>query len=175
MRELSTPWPKLLGCIIGIAAAGLILWDIEEWWSIFQLWRDGFGDARILTPDWSSLLVAIVLLFLSYFVYRGRNWARRTLIVLVVCLGGLAIVAYVEGAVENASRFYQDVPKITLGIRVAQARFILGEVGLRFFFLAPCAFLVCALCHRDVAAAFHRDATKRSNQSMGADSEQPRA
>lgn len=165
MRPLSTPWPKLIGCIVGMGSAGLILWDIDEWWSIFQLRRDGFGDTRILGSDWSSLLVALVLLFLSYFLYRGRNWARRTLIVLIICLGGLALVAYGVAAVENAARPYQNLPETTLGMRVAEARFILGQVGLRFFFFAPCAFLVCALCHRDVAATFHRDAVKRSERT----------
>jgi hypothetical protein len=165
MRELSITWPKLIGRIIGIALAGLILWEVHDWYGRFEIWRGGFKGQHIVFVEWASLLLTIVLLFLGYFLYRARDWARRTLIVLGICLGGLVILDGAINAVQAASRAYEGAPKITLETRAGQACLILGMVGLRFFFVAPYAFLICALCHRDVAAGFHREATKRSNQA----------
>src|SRR5438067_13735165 len=63
------------------------------------------------------------------------------------------------------SRIY-DARVITFEMRIQQALGFMGEVGVALSVLAPQAFVICALCHRDVAATFQREITERSNQAM---------
>jgi hypothetical protein len=165
MRALSIGWPKLAGGIVGITAAGLILWQLGEWWNRFEQWRYGPWPVHIQFAEWLSLLVTVALLFLAYFLYRARDWARRAVIIAGICLGGFTLCDRAVNAVQAESRIYEGTPK-TLEMRIGQTCGILREVGLPFVFLAPYAFFLCALCHRDVAATFHRGNTERSNQAM---------
>jgi hypothetical protein len=179
MRDLSTSWPKLAGGFVGLSIAGLTLWEVREWWGRFQLWRDGRPGARpmvftewlslILFPEWVLLLITIIFLFLGYFLYRARDWARRTVTIVLSCLGSLVFFSITIKAVQDElqwqSRLLENTP-MTLEFRIGQVFAILAHMGWALVFLAPYAFFVCALCHRDVAAAFRRGATKRSNQSL---------
>ena len=159
MRRLSVAWPKLLGATVAFTSLGLIIWQAEFWW-----WRYGVVHRSIEFLGWLSLLAPIFLLFLSYSLYHARDWARRAVVVLGICVGIFATFAFSMRAVAE-SRIY-DAHVITFGMRIQQVLGFMGEVGVALSVLAPHAFVICALCHRDVAATFHREITERSNQAM---------
>jgi len=149
MRQLSIAWPKLLGRTVGIASLGLILWQVRFWW-----WRYGVVHISIELLGWLSMLVPIFLLILSFPLYRAREWARRGVVVLGICIGIFTIFVFGVRAVAE-SRIH-DAREITFEMRVWQTFAIIGEAGLALSVLAPHAFVICALCHRDIAATFHR-------------------
>ena len=179
MRDPSIPWPKLVGSAVGLSTAGLIFWEVREWWGRFMLLYHGYTGtghmvfaewlSLILLPEWVALIATIVLLLLSHFLYRGRNWARRTVIIIGICLGSLVFISNAITAIQTESIIYQDTPK-TLEIRVGQVCGFLGQVGRELLFLAPYAFFIGALCHRDLATAFHGKRAERANPGDAADS-----
>jgi len=159
MRRLSVAWPKLLGATVAFTSLGLIIWQAEFWW-----WRYGVVHISIEFLGWLSLLAPIFLLFLSYPLYHARDWARRGVIVLGLCVIVFALFGFGMRAVAE-SRIY-DARVITFEMRIHQALGFMGEVGVALSVLAPHAFVICALCHRDVAATFQREITERSNQAI---------
>lgn len=159
MRRLSVAWPKLLGATVAFTSLGLIMWQVEFWW-----WRYGVVHICIAFLGWLSLLAPICLLFLSYPLYHAREWARKAVIILGICVGIFAIFGFGMRAMAE-TRIY-DAHVITFEMRVQQALGFMGEVGVALSVLAPHAFVIFALCHRDVAATFHREITQRSNQAM---------
>jgi hypothetical protein len=150
MRRLSVEWPKLLGATVAFTSLGLIMWQVEFWW-----WRYGVVHVSIELLGWLSLLAPISLLFLSYPLYHARDWARRAVIVLGICVVVFAVFGFGMRAVAE-SRIY-DARVITFEMRVQQALAFIGQAGLGLCVLAPQVFVVCALCHRDVAAIFCED------------------
>ena len=154
MRRLSVAWPKLLGVIVALTSLGLIMWQVEFWW-----WHYGVVHISIELLGWLSLLVPIFLLFLGYPLYHARDWARRAVIVLGICLCVFAVFGFGMRAVAE-SRIY-DAHVITFEMRVQQALAVMGQAGLALCVLAPHVFVVCALCHRDVAAIFREDIERK--------------
>src|SRR5438034_7064638 len=159
MRQLSLPWSKLLGLTLGCTSLGLIVWQIEFWW-----WRYGVVNMPSAFLGWLLLLAPVSLLFLSYPLYHGREWSRRAVVVLGICVGIFAVFAFGMRAVAE-SHIY-DAHVITFEMRIQQALGFIGEVGIALSVLAPHAFVICALCHRDVAATFHREVTERPNEAL---------
>jgi glucose uptake protein GlcU len=103
---------------------------------------------------WLLLLLPASLLVLSYALYHGRDWARRAVVVVGVCLSILAIIGFAMRAVAE-SRIY-DAHVITGEMRVQQALGALGQVGLALCVVAPQLFVICVLCHRDIVATFRQ-------------------
>jgi hypothetical protein len=160
MRALSVSWPKLVGSILFIQSAGFLLQQGDFLW-----YRMGSGPFPMPVWEFSRVVVALLFPFLSYCVYRGRDWARLTVIALAFCLATVIVWRICEGVIHFAG--VHDEAAITphFGLwRIAEIGDNLG-VGLSQY-LAPMAFIVCVLCHRDVAAAFHSATTERSNQTM---------
>jgi hypothetical protein len=178
MRDPSIPWPKLIGSAMGLSTAGLIFWEVREWWGRSMLLCHGYTGSGnmvftewlslILLPEWVALIATIVLLLLSHFLYRGRNWARRTVITIGICLASLVFVSAAITAAQTESFLYHESPK-TLEIRIGQVCGFLGQLGRELLFLAPYAFFIGVLCHRDVAAAFHGKRAERANPGDAAD------
>ncbi len=111
MRLLSVAWPRLLGATIACTSVGLIGWQVEFWW-----WRYGVVHTSIELLGWLALLAPVFLLFLSYPLYRGRDWARRAVVGLGVCIIAFAIFGFGMRAVAE-SRIY-DAPVITFEMRI---------------------------------------------------------
>jgi drug/metabolite transporter (DMT)-like permease len=115
--------------------------------------------------EWWRLVVALVFSFVSYCVYRGRNWARLTVIALGLCLAGLVMWQLGAAVIDIAGRHNESTSTRSFGLW--QLVEIANSLGLGISqFLAPLAFVVCVLCHRDVAAAFRSGINERSNQAM---------
>jgi hypothetical protein len=156
MRRLSVAWPQLLGVTVAFTSLGLIMWQIEFWW-----WRYGVVHGSIEFLGWLLLFAPIFLLFLSYPLYHARDWARRAVIVMGLCVIVFALFGFGIRAVAE-SRIY-DARVITFEMRIQQVLRFIGEVGVALSVLAPHVFVVAALCHRDVAATFHGEITERPN------------
>ncbi len=157
MTRRSLQWPKLTGSILGLEALGIFMCQARLlfWTSENSGWPD-------TSTTWFWLLLATALLLLAYFIYRAHNWARLIVIALCVCLcivivGG-SIAAEINWAhmltQSNEWEFWRQIESAT------------ETFGRSLSMLAPFAFVIGALCHRDVAAAFHPAITKRSNQSL---------
>ena len=160
MRALSVSWPKLVGSILLIQSAGFLLQQGDFLW-----YRMGSGPLPMAAWEFSRVVVALVFPFLSYCVYRGRDWARLTVIALAFCLATVIVWRMSEGVIHFAGVDDEEASTPHFGLwQLAEIADNLG-VGLSQYF-APMAFIVCVLCHRDVAAAFHSAAAERSNQTM---------
>jgi hypothetical protein len=160
MRALSVSWPKLVGTLLLIQLAGFILQLGSFFW-----YRMGSGPVPMAAWEFSRLVVALLFPFLSYCVYRGRDWARLTVIAPAFCLATVIVWRISEALIHFAGVHDEAASTPNFGLwQLAEIADNLG-VGLSQF-LAPMAFIVCVLCHRDVAAAFHSATTERSNQTM---------
>jgi hypothetical protein len=160
MRALSISWPKLVGSLLLIQSTGFILLQAYFWW-----YRLGPDQGPMAAWESWRLVVALLFSFLSYCVYRGHDWARLTVIALGICLAGLVMWQIVEALIYVAGRHDESTSARSFGLW--QLVEIANSLGLGLSqFLAPLAFIVCVLCHRDVAAAFHHATTERSNQTM---------
>jgi hypothetical protein len=160
MRSLSISWPKLLGSILLIGSTGSILLQAYFWW-----YRSGPDQGPIAAWEWWRLIVALLFSFVSYCVYRGRDWARLTVIVLGICLGGLIFWQVASDVIYVVGR--HDESTSTRSFLMWQFVDIANTLGLGLVqFLAPLAFVIGVFCHRDVAAAFRPAVTERSNQSL---------
>lgn len=160
MRPLSISWPKLLGSILLIESAGLIFLQAYFWW-----YRFGPDQSPLAAWEWWRLILSLFFSFVSYCVYRGRDWARLTVIVLGVCLGILIIWYIASGVIDVAGR--HDESESTRSFLLWQFVEIANTLGGGLaWVLAPLAFVVGVLCHRDVAAAFRPGITERSNPAM---------
>ena len=159
MRETSLTWPKLLGRIVAAIAIGLIAWQLRMWW-----WRYGVVHISMEWLSWVLLLVPTSLLVLSVPLYRAREWARRAVIIVGICLILLAVVRFGFSAMA-ASRIH-DAPEITLEMRVWQVFEIIGEAGLAVCILAPHVFVLFLLRHPQVAASFVATAASDAERTI---------
>ena len=160
MRALSVSWPKLVGTILLIQSAGFILQQGNFLW--YRLRPD---HAPMAAWEFWWLVVALLFPILSYCVYRGHNWARLTVIALAFCLATVIVWRISEGVIHFSGVHDEAASTRNFGLwQLAEIADNLG-VGLSQF-LAPMAFIVCVLCHRDVIASFHPATTERSNQTM---------
>jgi hypothetical protein len=160
MRALSISWPKLVGTLLLIQSAGFILLQGDFWW-----YRLGPDHGPMAAWEFWRLVVALLFPFLSYCVYRGHDWARLTVIALGFCLAAVIVWRMSEALIHYAGVHDESTSTRSFGLwQLVEIADSLG-VGLSQF-LAPLAFIVCVLCHRDVAAAFHSATTGRSNQTM---------
>jgi Na+-transporting NADH:ubiquinone oxidoreductase subunit NqrB len=118
------------------------------------------------------LSIALLLSALTSGLYRGQFWARWSVIALGTCAIGFLFVGAVIGTVENWRQLSEWGRQVTPGgymtgeLRAQLLLDVASDIGRTCCFAAPLALLICVLCHRDVAPAFHRHATKRSNHAM---------
>jgi hypothetical protein len=160
MRAFSVSWPKLVGTLLLIQSAGFILQQGDFLW-----YRMGSGPVPMAAWEFSRLVVALLFPFISYCVYRGRDWARLTVIALAFCFATVIVWRISEALIHFAG--VHDGTASTPNFALWQLAEIADNLGVGLSqFLAPMAFIVCVLCHRDVAAAFHSATTERSNQTM---------
>ena len=106
-----------------------------------------------MTWDWRVIAVSGVLLILSFFLATGREWARRTLLVVVVLVGAYFLLLYGTHAVVPISFGHvgaEDLPTARLSHHLE---------GFSSFFLAlgVVAFAVLFLCHPDIVSSFRRN------------------
>lgn len=159
MPRRSLEWPKLIGSVLALEALGIFLIQARLlfWSSANSGWPDPLST-------WLWLLFATSLCLLAYFVYRAHNWARRIVIGLFVCLGAFALFMPIlkeVGEREHARSHSEEWPL------ASQVESALSSFGMSFSaFLAPIAFIIGTLWHRDVAASFRAPTTERSNQTM---------
>lgn len=164
-------WPKVLGITCALTSLGMVLSEVDiDWWH-YAL----FNEPRHIL-SLSFLLTATCLLALSYPLFRGREWARRPVLILGCSLIlGFLVIAFLR-ALEP---FYalaggHHGPAMTgWKLHLYQSSYVIQGVGACVALFTPHLVFLYLLCHRDVKAAFHRDATKRSNHFAGADSEPP--
>jgi uncharacterized membrane protein YqaE (UPF0057 family) len=160
MRALSVSWPKLIGTLLLLQSAGFILRQGDFLW-----YRLGPGQGPMAAWEFWRLVLALLFPFLSYCVYRGHDWARLTVIALGFCLAAVIFRRISEAVIHYAGVPDKSISPRSFGLwQLAEIADSLG-VGLSQF-LAPLAFIVCVLCHRDVATAFHSATIERSNQTM---------
>ncbi|HVF73068.1 MAG TPA: hypothetical protein VM940_15810 [Chthoniobacterales bacterium] len=160
MRALSISWPKLVGSLLLVQSAGFILSQGDFLW-----YRLAPGQGPMAAWEFWRLVAALLFPFLSYCVYRGHDWARLTVIAVGFCLAALIVWRISEALMHYASAHDKSTGTRSLGLwQIAEIADTFG-VGLSQF-LAPLAFVICVLCHRDVAAAFHSATTERSNHAM---------
>src|SRR5438067_2023915 len=77
-------WPKVLGITCAITSFGLLMSEVDVFW-----WRYAFEGDPAHIASWAFTLSFAALLVLSYPLYRGREWARRS----VLILGGSLVLA----------------------------------------------------------------------------------
>ena len=160
MRPLSISWPKLLGGILLVGSTGPILLTAYFWW-----YRTGPNQGPIAAWEWWRLILALLFSFVTYCVYLGRNWARLTVIVLGICLGGLIMWKVGSEVIYVAGRHNESTS--TRSFLLWQLVDIANTLGWGLMTsLAPLGFIIGVLCHRDVAAAFRPEIIERSKQAM---------
>jgi hypothetical protein len=148
--RLSMSWPKLLGSVLLLEAAGIILLQ-ASFWSV----QSPSGFPSVTASSWCELAVTILFSFVSYAVYRGHNWARLTVIFLGI--GWILFFTYSRIAATIHAWYQFDPYGGRYPFRIWQV--LADDVGsLLVMFVAPLAFVICTLCHRDVAATFGRQA-----------------
>jgi len=94
--------------------------------------------------DLSYFAVGMFLIPLSYFLYRGRSWARVVLIALCLCIILALLITGITAIRE------QSQPLGQLHYQIAIAGFIVA-------FSAVPLFLIMLLRHPDVVAAFRHE------------------
>ena len=158
MRALT--WPKLIGSAVGLVGLGSLMSVVGAY-----LPPRLFPDAFPVGPEgWFAVLAAVVCLGLSCPLYRGCDWARRVLfvILLLVCVGfAIIFLACVFRRPQIAYDGPESVftPKVVADFRW-QERFIrVTRVGDSLCALALAGFLSIGLLHPDVVQAFRRRAT----------------
>ena len=146
--RLSIPWPKLLGTMLLIESAGIILLQASSWSGRFRSASAG---------DWCGFVVAILFFVASCFVYCGRDWARLTVIAIGTCSAAIIIWFRVASSIMAWRMFDPETNRHPFQI----CQSVADDVGFGLaFFLAPLAFIICTLCHRDVVATFRPETDK---------------
>ena len=112
------------------------------------------GRASWLTFDWYVIAVGIVFLLISYPLAKGREWARRILLVAVALVGACLLVYYAVRVVSPVS-FSDLTPE---QIKVERLSLRLSDTSSLFLVAAVAVFGFCFLSHPDVVATFHRPA-----------------
>lgn len=148
-----TSWPKILGALVG--GLGLSV--------VFSAWMLGPGAEHRLsriTCDWWGLIVAGLLLIMSYLLAAGWDWARRILLVTVIVLGVYFLLRHGIGVIGPT--YFTDVPPDE--IPTVQFWTRLNELSSFFMALALVLFGMCFLTHPDVVDSFRRRA--RSSEKV---------
>ena len=110
------------------------------------------------STTWFWLVLATVLTVLAYCLYRAHNWARVTVIALGIFLFAAFLWSVVAAELNSAEMLRMDGRNgRQLWLDLLESA--LDDVGRQLsMLLAPVAFMIGVLCHRDVAAAFRRRA-----------------
>ena len=108
---------------------------------------------RSITWDWRVIAVSGALLIMSFLLATGREWARRSLLVVVIFVGAYFLLLYGTHAVGPISFGHvraEDLPTERLSHHLE---------GFSSFFLAlgVVAFAVLFLCHPDIVSSFRRN------------------
>lgn len=136
-RDLT--WPQLIGAGTGAVGSGLLLFGVSDLISMPRAAPRDFSVPMVVVAT-STLIIV-----LSMFLYRGREWARRVLV-------AVAIFAALACTVRAASFFFMSWSG-PIDTRMALSVFIADLARLILYAVAPAA-LVFSLCHRDVVTAF---------------------
>ena len=113
-------WSNLIGCLVAVLGIGILCCCAPH---SFGSGPPHIRNALDFWPHGSFLALdvfAVLLLALSYFLLRARNWARLTLMGGCICYIVLALVGGVLLCVEDAN--------IMDGVFIAGV-FILGIAG----------------------------------------------
>ena len=131
-------WPTLICCACVLMATSLALFVVACWLDPSL----SVSNSRLVDRSFQAVgfFIAILLLSLSYFVYRARNWARRILVVLTVGCAILLAVTFVVG-------IWSTVSWSPHGLGAA--------IAITFPLVALPLFFTLVLCHQDVRSAFN--------------------
>jgi hypothetical protein len=158
MARRSLQWPRLIGITVGLEALGIFMCQAR-----LLFWTSQNSGWPPASTTWFWLILATSLSLLAFFVYRAHNWARLTVIALCLCVCALHVCWLIMGEISwahmlaesNEWQLWRQVESATLSWGVSLS-----------MYLAPLVFVICALYHRDVAAAFRPEINERSNQAM---------
>jgi hypothetical protein len=134
-------WPRIFAVLVaGLGVSGLV------------------DSSRFFPNSWqfvqfSQLLqvaACLFFLFLSYFLFRGRDWARRVLLVVAILFGGWRIIP--RAISIFGPHTFSGMPVQPWMVREA----VLGAIGDFILGITLVAFFILLFCHRDVVAAFQR-------------------
>jgi len=134
-------WPKVFAILVaGLGLSGLIdsCQFFPNAWQFVQL-------SQLL-----QVAVSTLFLLLSYFLFRGHDWARRVLVVVAILFGGWRIIPRTIAIFETHT--FSCVPTQPWMAREA----VLGAIGDFVFGISILVFFILLICHRDVVAAFQR-------------------
>lgn len=135
-----TSWPKIIATLVG--GLGLS--------GVFSAWPVTLGPERTwISCDWLVMIVSVLLLALSYPLATRREWARRTLQIVVLLLG---VIFVLWRGVQLFPKSFTDLsPEQT---EVLQLGTFLGDLSRFFLVLTLLIFFVLLLSHFDLVASF---------------------
>jgi hypothetical protein len=145
----SFQWPKLLGSFLGLEAIGIFM--VQARLLFWHSYNTGWPDAGT-TCFW--LIFATSLSLLAYFSYRAHNWARLTVIALCASFFIFGVYSAVGAEISWARMQRESGVAWEVPGQIESAVETFGSQLSAF--LAPLAFVIGVLCHRDVSAAFRR-------------------
>jgi hypothetical protein len=150
MTMRATSWPKLIGVIVVMLGIAFSLKASDFVFSIVE--GDSFGSVRGYV--WLvAALGSIASIVVGAAAYSGREWARRTLVV-VTAVGIVFCVGYAYlGVTRSISALGQLQPQFILWTRLV----FVGE-ALRA--VSPPVFFLLILLQPDVAGSFQPAATR---------------
>ena len=146
--RMTLSWQRLIGIASGTFGAALAV--------ATAAWLSVSGSLRAQTPP--QLMVSVcgcVFLFLAFPLYKGREWARRALLLTTYCiLAALAIFL--------SSTVFQQWRSSPASL-CPSLQFLIGVCAI-ISFLTPPAFFLGVLHHADVRRAFQ--GKDPSNQAL---------
>jgi asparagine N-glycosylation enzyme membrane subunit Stt3 len=141
MLQHITSWPKIIGLFVG----GVGFSSMCSAWPV--IWsREGIH----IGCDWTSLVVGVALLVMSYLLALGYEWARRILLAVIVLGGSVYLVFHGIRLVGPVS--ISDLPPDQAQVVRLAGR--IEELGWFLLVLTAVAFFLLFLSHRDVVAGF---------------------
>ena len=142
-------WPRLAGIASGIFGSSLAVGTAGQ-----ILAADSFRG-----PGLPGLIISIfgcVFLFLALPLYAGREWSRRTLLLMIYAALATIAIPFSLAVFREASTIYASHP----------TRSLLIGLSTLVAVLTPAAFILAVLHHRDVRCAFQApDASNEPRKS----------
>jgi hypothetical protein len=141
-------WPNLLGIICAAIAIGLVLSQVDPFW-----WRYSVIHEPVAVLGWVTLFSGVSLLVLSRPLYRGRDWARRAVLVVgVLWMIGFLVLDVVRDILPRCA--YS--PPRTGWILLQDITHIIGHIGMLIAAFGPHIIFLALLCHPAVRASFRQ-------------------
>jgi hypothetical protein len=141
MLHRVTSWPGIIGLLVG----GVGLSSISSAWPV--IWSQ---EGVHIGCDWTSFIVGVALLVMSYLLASGYEWARRILLAGIVLGGGAYLVFHGIRLVSPVS--VSDLPPGPAHVAALSGR--LWELSWFLLVLSAVVFFVLFLSHRDIVASF---------------------